>query len=353
MTWVALYTRVSTDRQEAENQRQQLRAFVDGHEGWKLVEEYRDEESGATGSRARFQALFEDAHQRKFEVVVFWALDRFSRQGTRATINYLHELESYGVGFVSYTERYLDSTGVFRDALIGLLAALANQEGIRLSDRVKAGMARTRIEGKHVGRPRLDDRTRRQVRELRAQNPDMSIRAIARETEVPYATTRRARSRLSVRFRSIVPRPPSPAANGSWAVALYKRLDISLELVTRGLAVERRASPQVLMLLDQHPAKTLQGGLVSPADIAACQPDSLPLPMCRAVAGSSPRRINQTDLERAYPQWTSKTRTDGDAVTTYARLNVCLARVEVFCRLHKSSLTMSYRNPRLPPRTRG
>ena len=140
MTRVALYTRVSTDRQEAENQRRQLRAFVDGHEGWKLVEEYRDEESGATGSRARFQALFEDAHQRKFEVVVFWALDRFSREGTRATINYLHELESYGVGF---------------------------------------------------GRLRLDDRTRRQVRELRAQNPDMSIRAIARETEVPYATTRR------------------------------------------------------------------------------------------------------------------------------------------------------------------
>ena len=116
--------------------------------------------------------------------LVFWALDRFSREGARATINYLHELESYGVGFVSYTERYLDSTGIFRDALIGLLAALANQEGIRLSDRVKAGMARARIEGKHVGRPCLDDRTRRQVRELRAQNPDMSIRAIARETEV-------------------------------------------------------------------------------------------------------------------------------------------------------------------------
>ena len=85
MTRVALYTRVSTDRQQAENQRRQLRAFVDGHEGWKLVEEYRDEESGATGSRARFQALFEDAHQRKFEVLVFWALDRFSREGTRAT----------------------------------------------------------------------------------------------------------------------------------------------------------------------------------------------------------------------------------------------------------------------------
>ena len=178
-------------RQEAENQRRPLRAFVKGHEGWKLVEEYRDEESGATGSRARFQALFEDAHQRKFEVLVFWALDRFSRQGTRATINYLHELESYGVGFVSYTEAIWTRPGIFRDALIGLLAALAKQERIRLSDRVKAGMARARIEGKHVGRPRLDDRTRRQVRELRQQKPDLSIRAIARETEVPYATTRR------------------------------------------------------------------------------------------------------------------------------------------------------------------
>ena len=114
-----------------------------------------------------------------------------ARRSTTYTINYLHELESYGVGFVSYTERYLDSTGIFRDALIGLLAALANQERIRLSDRVKAGMARARIEGKHVGRPRLDDRTRRQVRELRQQKPDLSIRAIARETEVPYATTRR------------------------------------------------------------------------------------------------------------------------------------------------------------------
>ena len=193
MTRVALYTRVSTDRQEAENQRRQLRAFVDGHEGWKLVEEYRDEESGATGSRARFQALFEDAHQRKFEVVVFWALDRFSREARGHALDdqLPARARSYGVGFVSYTERYLDSTGIFRDALIGLLAALANQEGIRLSDRVKAGMARARIEGKHVGRPRLDDRTRRQVRELRAQNPDRSIRAIARETEVPYATTRR------------------------------------------------------------------------------------------------------------------------------------------------------------------
>jgi len=191
MTRVAIYTRVSTDRQDAANQRRQLRAFIDQHKDWELIDEYRDEESGATGNRVRFQQLFEDAHRRRFDVVVFWALDRFSREGTRVTINYLHELKSYGVGFVSYTERYLDSTGVFRDALIGLLAALANQERMRLSDRVKAGMARARATGKHIGRPSVGDGRRRRVLELREQAPDLSIRAIARKTDVPYATTRR------------------------------------------------------------------------------------------------------------------------------------------------------------------
>jgi len=191
MIRAALYTRVSTDRQETENQRRQLRGFVERHEEWELVVEYRDEESGASRRRAGFQALFEDAHQRKFDVVVFWALDRFSREGTRATINYLHELESYGVGFVSFSERYLDSTGIFRDALIGLFAALANQERIRLSERVKAGMARARANGKRVGRPKLSDELRERVLELSKRMPHMSIRGIAREAEVSYATTRR------------------------------------------------------------------------------------------------------------------------------------------------------------------
>ncbi|MEM9596295.1 MAG: recombinase family protein [Acidobacteriota bacterium] len=191
MKRVVLYTRVSTDRQEGENQRRQLREFVGSHEGWTLAGDYQDEESGATAKRTRFEALFADAHQRKFDVVVFWALDRFSREGTRATINYLHELESYGVRFVSYTERYLDSTGLFRDALIGLLAALANQERIRLSDRVKAGMARAQASGKHIGRPRTSNAVRRRVLELRDREPGMSIRAIARAANVPYATTRR------------------------------------------------------------------------------------------------------------------------------------------------------------------
>ena len=94
MRRAAVYARVSTDRQETRNQLQELRRFVDRHDDWRLAGEYIDEESGGTSRRSDFRRLLDDAHQRKFDLVVFWALDRFSREGTRATINYLHELET-------------------------------------------------------------------------------------------------------------------------------------------------------------------------------------------------------------------------------------------------------------------
>ena len=62
--------------------------------------------------------MLKAAHQRKFDIVVFWALDRLTREGTRATLNYLRRLESKGVGYVSYQEQWLDSTGPFKDVMI-------------------------------------------------------------------------------------------------------------------------------------------------------------------------------------------------------------------------------------------
>ncbi len=186
MNRAAIYTRVSTHKQEAENQLMQLRDFVARHQGWELVEEYHDTESGGNGARSAFTRLFEDAHRRRFDVVVFWALDRFSREGTRATIHYLDQLEASGVHFVSYTERYLDSTGLFRDALIGILAALAKQERVRLSDRVKAGMERARSQGKHLGRPATPPRQRQRVAELAAAG--LSPSEIVERTGVSRST---------------------------------------------------------------------------------------------------------------------------------------------------------------------
>src|SRR5262249_11523808 len=92
--------------QDPENQLRQLRQWC-ASAGHELVHEYVDHESGRKGTKDRkqFAALFEDAHKRKFDCVLFWALDRFTREGMVPTILHLQRLASYGVGFHSYTEQ--------------------------------------------------------------------------------------------------------------------------------------------------------------------------------------------------------------------------------------------------------
>jgi hypothetical protein len=103
--------------------------------------------------RPGFAAMLKAAHQRKFDIVVFWALDRLTREGTRATLNYLQRLESKGVGYVSYQEQWLDSTGPFKDVMISMFATLAKQERARISERTIAGLNIARAKGKRLGRP--------------------------------------------------------------------------------------------------------------------------------------------------------------------------------------------------------
>ena len=150
----AVYARVSTrDRQDLSNQTDQLRAFCN-RMGWEIVKEYTDRASGKRSDRDQFQHMFEAASRREFDVVVFWSLDRFSREGVLETLQHLQRLTSYGVGWKSFTEEYLDSTGMFRDAVIGILAAVAKQERTRLSERVLAGLQRARKQGRIGGRPK-------------------------------------------------------------------------------------------------------------------------------------------------------------------------------------------------------
>jgi DNA invertase Pin-like site-specific DNA recombinase len=153
---IALYARVSTrDKgQDTENQLTQLREFAH-RQNWTVTGEYVDRVTGKHSDRERFQKLFEDASQRKFDLVLFWSLDRFSREGVLETLNHLQRLSSYGVGYRSFTEQYLDSCGVFKDAVLSILATIAKQERIRLSERVIAGLDKARRQGRIGGRPRL------------------------------------------------------------------------------------------------------------------------------------------------------------------------------------------------------
>jgi DNA invertase Pin-like site-specific DNA recombinase len=187
MTTVALYARVSTkDKgQSTENQLPELRRFAQAH-GYSVYKEYVEQESGGTGKRSEFQALFADAHQRRFDLVLFWSLDRFSREGALPTLQYLNQLQGWGVGYKSLTEQYLDSVGLFQEAIISLLATLAKQERIRLSERTKAGMAGRWAGGVLIGPPTKSAAVIEQIRELKKGG--LSNYAISKTLRVSAST---------------------------------------------------------------------------------------------------------------------------------------------------------------------
>jgi DNA invertase Pin-like site-specific DNA recombinase len=186
---VAMYGRVSTkDRgQDSENQMTQLREFAQ-KQGWTIFDEYVDQESGAKSDRSEFQRMFQDASRRKFDVLLFWSLDRLSREGVLETLQHLNRLASYGVAYRSFTEQYFDSCGIFKDAVISILATVAKQERVRLSERTKAGLATARAKGRLIGRPRLKVQPAEIVR-LKAQGH--SLRAIGRSLGISDASVRR------------------------------------------------------------------------------------------------------------------------------------------------------------------
>lgn len=188
-TIVRVYARVSTDRQETMNQLAQLRDFAK-KQSWMLDVEYLDYETGSRSDRAEFQRMFNDASQCKFDVLLFWSLDRLSREGALETLQHLQRLTSYGVAWRSFTEPYFDSCGVFKDALIAIIATLAKQERIRIGERTRAGLARVRAAGQRLGRPRrINGEHTTQITLLRSQG--IAGREIARRLGISEASVRR------------------------------------------------------------------------------------------------------------------------------------------------------------------
>jgi DNA invertase Pin-like site-specific DNA recombinase len=148
----AVYVRVSTTKQEAENQLIQLHDYCQksGHEVYR---DYVDIITGEKDSRPDYDSLFSDAHKKLYGLVLFWDLSRFSRSGTLFTLQKLKELENLGIEWESYTEPYLKTTGQFKDVVISIISTLAKIQRQQISDRTKAGLQRLKLEGKVLGRP--------------------------------------------------------------------------------------------------------------------------------------------------------------------------------------------------------
>jgi DNA invertase Pin-like site-specific DNA recombinase len=185
---VAIYARVSTTKQDNENQLAQLHEFA-AKQNWQIFDNYIDQESGSTSDRAEFQRMFANASKRKFDLVLFWALDRFSREGVLDTLQHFNRLESYGVSYKSYTEPFFDSCGVFKDAVVAIMATLAKQERVKRAERTRAGLAIARAKGKTLGRPKTIKAHTAEIARLRAQGH--SGRAIARELGISDRSVRR------------------------------------------------------------------------------------------------------------------------------------------------------------------
>lgn len=149
---VALYARTSTadGRQDLTNQTRELHQYAK-RMGWRIVGEYLDQVTGRKAQRPQFQQAMNDARKRKFDVLLFWSLDRLSREGVLKTLLILNQLSTYGVKYRSLQEQWIDTLGAFSDAIVGILATVAKFEADRMSSRVRSGLARARAQGKTLG----------------------------------------------------------------------------------------------------------------------------------------------------------------------------------------------------------
>jgi DNA invertase Pin-like site-specific DNA recombinase len=153
----ALYTRVSTLDQNPQTQLYDLRTLAQ-QRGLEIVKEYTDR--GISGARARRPALDEllrDARRGQFDVVLVWACDRLARS-VRHFLEVLDDLNHLGIEFISYREN-IDTAGPLGRAVVVIIGAIAELERNLIIERVRAGMRRARLEGRHIGRkPLLIDR---------------------------------------------------------------------------------------------------------------------------------------------------------------------------------------------------
>lgn len=183
----ALYVRVSTREQTVANQEIELRRWAE-RLGLEVVNVYADTASGARSDRVALAAVLAGAHRRDFDLLLIWSLDRLSREGIGPMTRYMEQLRAAGVRVQSHQENWVDTSSPVWDLLLAVFAWVAQQERQRIGERVRAGQARARARGVHLGRkPRLVDLGEL----LRRRQAGDSWRRIARAMKAPISTLRR------------------------------------------------------------------------------------------------------------------------------------------------------------------
>lgn len=200
----AIYARVSTSdkHQDPETQLVPLREFCQV-QGWTASGEFVDHAS-ATDLRGRtaWRRLLEDAARRKVDVILVWKLDRAFRSVAHMATT-VEQLRRWGVGLRSYSEPMIDTSGAspLGDLLLNLMTSFAQFEKALIAERVRAGMARARTQGTHVGRPRKVNGEWTVVRR-RLEQGGLTIAQAASALKVSRATVYRLLSQKGGQFET-------------------------------------------------------------------------------------------------------------------------------------------------------
>ena len=179
----AIYVRVSTPDQHVESQLYDLRELA-AQRGFEVAHEYEDR--GVCGKKARrpgLDALMADARRKRFSVVLVAAFDRIARS-TRNFLQVIDELDSMGIEFISRREN-VDTSGPMGRLFVTIISAIAELERSLVVDRVKSGMRRAKLEGRQIGRSRLDVNREQVVLDRRS---GMSLTQVAKRHNISRAS---------------------------------------------------------------------------------------------------------------------------------------------------------------------
>jgi putative DNA-invertase from lambdoid prophage Rac len=183
---VGLYARVSThDQKTLPLQIRAMREYA-SKRGWEIVAQIKEVGSGALEREFR-EKLMAAARRREIDIVLVWRLDRWGRSLVDLVVT-LKELAELGIGFVSLTEA-LDLTTPTGRAMAGLLSVFAEFEHEILRERIRAGIAEARLQGRHLGRPVTVGNKANQIRKL--HRAGISKAEIARRLEIGRTSVRR------------------------------------------------------------------------------------------------------------------------------------------------------------------
>jgi DNA invertase Pin-like site-specific DNA recombinase len=195
-TKVALYARVSTDGQTTENQLQELRRVADQN-GWQIAQEFVDH--GISGSKGRdqrpaFDGMCKGVVRKEFDLVMTWSVDRLGRS-LQHLVTFLDELHSKKVDLFLH-QQGIDTTTPAGKMMFQMLGVFAEFERAMIKERINAGLARARAQGKNLGRPKVSLAVENKIKKLRATGK--GIRKIASELSVGVSTVKRIVDELKV-----------------------------------------------------------------------------------------------------------------------------------------------------------